>query len=183
MRMLIAKASPGSKVWQGICEGAKFEMAGWDRMLMKTIEASGKYYFVGTQATFEASKVIQGPFDIYKPHEIYHIGAEDYPFVSFKLLKLIERATEGRPRWSCLGATSFSDCFMADLIRLCHDVYGNNIHVQVPSYVHRTGSFNWALDPVRLQKRTLILAEFFNKANREARLQIAQRVHQALEEK
>lgn len=180
---LIEKASPGSKVWQGACEGSRFQLPGWDRMLMKAVEASGKDLFVGTQATFEASKAVHGPIEIYKPAEIYHLGAEDYPCVSMKLLNVIEGAVQGRPNWSCFGGTSFSDAFMADLIRLSHELYGHNIHVQLPRYVRRTGSFNWSLDPERLRKRTSILAEFFNEANRDARRRVAHAVHLALEAK
>jgi len=147
-----------STLWLGVSEDAIITLKNWDVAIQSIFKESDENQCIGAQISFQKTIEKQGPFYNY-PTPIYQYGAECYPVARIALIESIEKAIEYYDGWTPLGSVVGTDAFLADILRHMWERHNINMHVQLPSFIKRSGGQAW----VNNQKRIEIHYQAVNK--------------------
>jgi hypothetical protein len=174
-QFLINKRHSKSQIWILQSADAEILVDQWDEILLKELATCEKKYFICTDANFEESISVKGPYPLV-PEPVYWIRGTLFPIISCSLLDVLMAESRRHNGWTSLNIPGF----LGDIIRHCHSIHGLNLHCQSSRLFREYWSESWDDNPAREPLRTKTLLDFFSDSTQAIHLSFASEINRCV---
>lgn len=166
---LFTRIGMSSKVVMSATDDGVFTYRGWDSRLL---ELDGM--FLGGELPFD--KVTTRTFMTLTSPGVYAYDANNYWFLSTKLLDKLSCLTDDDPTFTAFGESMAVDSWFSALVATAWEEFGENIYVQLPRIAERKGVVAWHRNPATRELRQKALESLMGEPNRQVRIRLLSEV-------